>query len=161
MRTNTPDPWRDFTDKADRICALAALSPGRGRMETELTGDNEMSLLSETQTKQDAAPSKWAGRVKVVGATAPWWETGSVVAVVEVEIAGVLRVLAHVGRSAKSGRLFCNAPSARRGEEWIAHYEFVDPELGKVVHVVAVDAAERFLAVGAAAQPDADPDDPF
>ena len=158
-----PDPWWDFCDRNDRIVALAALSPGRGRIaedddlrQLKTTGATNMSLLTETTKATTTAPSKWAGRVKALGATAPWWETSSVVAVVELEIAGVLRVLAHVGRSQKSGRLFCNAPSARRGEEWIAHYEFVDPELGKVVHVVAVDAAERFLTVGAATQPDAD-----
>lgn len=121
-----------------------------------------MSLLNETTKAATATTSKWAGKVRATGTTSPWWETGSVVAVVEVEIAGVLRVLAHVGRSAKSGRLFANPPASRKGDDWIAHYEFVDGDLGKVVAAVAVDAAERFLAVaGGAAQDDDDNGDLF
>jgi hypothetical protein len=122
-----------------------------------------VSILAETQTKATAAPSRWAGKVRALGATAPWWQTSGVVAVVEVEIAGVLRVLAHVGRSQKSGRLFANPPSAKRGDEWIAAYEVVDSDLGKVVAAVAVQAAEAFLATGGgAAQAAPDDDDmPF
>lgn len=120
-----------------------------------------MSLLAETQTKQAAAPSKWAGKVRALGVTAPWWNTASTVAVVEVQIADVLTVLCHVSRG-KNGRMFANAPSAKRGDEWIAAYDLLDRDLAKAVQAVAVQAAEAWQATGGHAQGAPDDDDmPF
>ena len=120
-----------------------------------------MSLLTETQHRQDAAQgNRWAGKVRALGTCAPWWNTSSTVAVVEIAVGDVFTVLCHVNRG-KSGRLFANAPSARRGDSWVPAYDLVDGDLAKMVQAVAVQAAETFLAT-APAQPEDDADEmPF
>ena len=116
-----------------------------------------MTLLAEAQHRQDAAQgNRWAGKVKALGTCAPWWNTAGTVAVVEIAVGDVFTVLCHVNRG-KSGRLFANAPSARRGDSWVPAYDLVDGDLAKMVQAVAVQAAETFLAT-APAQPEDDAD---
>ena len=168
MRTNTPDPWWDFCDRNDRIVALAALSPGRGRIaedddlrQLKTTGATNM-ILTETTKAQDTT-NKWHGKVTAGAVVAAWWPTTATVAVVEVAVGDVLRLLVHVNRS-KSGKHYAAPPASKRGDSWLPHFEFADPSLGKEVERVAVAAVEAALLakVGAPAQPEDDPDEmPF
>ena len=118
-----------------------------------------MSILAETQHKADAAPNKWAGRVKVGAVVPPWWQTESVIGVAEVSVAGAFTCLVHVARG-RSGAWFANMPSAKRGDSWIPQFTIDDPDLEKEVArcaKVAVQAAQ-LTGSAATAQPDADPD---
>ena len=70
MGSNTPDPWWDFCDRNDRIVALAALSPGRGRIDEDddqrqlkTIGVQNMTILTETTKTQDTT-NKWHGKVQ-------------------------------------------------------------------------------------------------
>ena len=104
-----------------------------------------MAILN-TGTKTDAAAegNRWAGRVRAGAIVPPWWSSNSIVAVAEVEIAGVLSLLVHVGRS-KSGKMFANLPSSKKGDEWIAMVEITDPALAAEVQRCATHAVEEAL----------------
>ena len=99
-----------------------------------------MSILGSTP--DTPAANKWAGRVRCIGTTPPWWATTSIVGVAEIEIAGVLRVLVNVARGKNGGRWFANMPSSKRDGEWVPTFTIDDTELGKLVADAAIGAVQ-------------------
>lgn len=113
-----------------------------------------MSILNGTQAETPAA-NPWAGKVRVQGVCAPWWNTTAVAGVAEVQIAGVFSLLVHVTRSAKSGRLFASMPSTKRDGEWTPVITIDDAQLGKAITAAAVAAVQGWeLENGAPAEDD-------
>lgn len=114
-----------------------------------------MSLLNGATKTVAQGPNPWAGRVKALGACPPWWNTASVLGVVEVSVQNVIVLILHVGRS-KQGRLFAAAPASKNGETWVKHFDIADAQLREAIEAAAINAYQAM-----AGQTMVDDDRPF